>query len=38
MLWDRPVLMTYGYQNHAVQTDRWRYINTATAARSCTTI
>lgn len=25
-LWDRPVLMTYGYKNHAVQTDRWRYI------------
>ena len=25
-LWDRPVLMTYGFQNHAVQTDRWRYI------------
>lgn len=25
-LWDRPVLMTYGYENHAVQTERWRYI------------
>ena len=25
-LWDEPVLMTFGYQNHAVQTDRWRYI------------
>lgn len=25
-LWDKPVIMTYGYQNHAVQTDRWRYI------------
>jgi arylsulfatase A-like enzyme len=24
--WNRPVVMTYGYQNHAVQTDRWRYI------------
>ena len=24
--WDRPVVMTYGYQNHAVQTERWRFI------------
>lgn len=24
--WDRPVVMTFGYKNHAVQTDRWRYI------------
>ena len=24
--WDRPVLMTYGFQNHALQTERWRYI------------
>lgn len=24
--WERPVLMTYGYQNHAIQTERWRYI------------
>jgi arylsulfatase A-like enzyme len=24
--WDRPVLMTFGFQNHAIQTDRWRYI------------
>ena len=24
--WSRPVVMTYGYQNHAVQTERWRYI------------
>jgi arylsulfatase A-like enzyme len=24
--WDRPVVMTYGYQNHAIQTERWRYI------------
>ena len=26
MAWDHPVIMTYGYQNHAVRTDRWRYI------------
>lgn len=26
MEWERPVLMTFGYQNHAVQTERWRYI------------
>ena len=25
MVWDRPVLMTYGH-NHAVRTERWRYI------------
>ena len=24
--WDRPVVMTYGPNNHAVQTERWRYI------------
>jgi arylsulfatase A-like enzyme len=24
--WTRPAVMTYGYKNHAVQTDRWRYI------------
>ncbi|MDG1890590.1 MAG: sulfatase-like hydrolase/transferase, partial [Verrucomicrobiota bacterium] len=24
--WDRPVLMTHGFMNHAVQTERWRYI------------
>jgi arylsulfatase A-like enzyme len=24
--WKRPVVMTYGYQNHAVQTKRWRFI------------
>jgi len=24
--WDLPALMTYGYRNHAVRTDRWRYI------------
>jgi arylsulfatase A-like enzyme len=24
--WDRPVVMTYGCNNHAVQTQRWRYI------------
>ncbi len=24
--WGRPALMTFGLQNHAVQTERWRYI------------
>lgn len=24
--WDRPAVMTYGLNNHAVQTERWRYI------------
>jgi arylsulfatase A-like enzyme len=24
--WNRPVVMTYGFKNHAVQTERWRYI------------
>ena len=24
--WTRPVVMTYGHQNHAVQAERWRYI------------
>lgn len=24
--WDRPALTTYGRRNHAVRTDRWRYI------------
>jgi len=24
--WNRPVVMTYGYKNHAIQTERWRYI------------
>jgi len=24
--WDRPVVTTYGYHNHAIQTERWRYI------------
>jgi arylsulfatase A-like enzyme len=24
--WDRPVQMTFGYENNAVRTDRWRYI------------
>ena len=24
--WDRPVVMTYGHRNHAIQTARWRYI------------
>lgn len=26
MPWTRPVVMTYGHRNHAVQTARWRYI------------
>ena len=24
--WKRPVVSTYGYQNHSVRTERWRYI------------
>jgi arylsulfatase A-like enzyme len=24
--WERPALSTYGYRNHAVRTERWRYI------------
>jgi arylsulfatase A-like enzyme len=24
--WERPVVITYGMNNHAVQTERWRYI------------
>ncbi len=24
--WQRPVLTTYGYQNHSIRTERWRYI------------
>jgi arylsulfatase A-like enzyme len=24
--WDKPALMTYGYKNHAVRSDAWRYI------------
>ena len=24
--WDRPALMTYGRGNHAIRSDRWRYI------------
>jgi len=24
--WERPVVMTYGYRNHAIRTERWRYI------------
>jgi len=24
--WPRPVLTTYGYRNHSVRTERWRYI------------
>ena len=27
--WHRPVVMTYGFNNHAVQTERWRYIRYA---------
>jgi len=27
--WHRPVVMTYGFNNHAVQTQRWRYIRYA---------
>ena len=27
MKWDRPVLMTFGYNNHAIETERWRYIH-----------
>ena len=26
MDWESPVLMAFGYENHAVRTDRWRYI------------
>lgn len=24
--WDKPALTTYGYKNHAVRTEKWRYI------------
>jgi arylsulfatase A-like enzyme len=24
--WEGPVVITYGFKNHAVQTERWRYI------------
>ena len=24
--WSRPVVSTYGYQNHSIRTERWRYI------------
>jgi len=27
--WAHPALMTFGYKNHAVQTERWRYIRYA---------
>jgi len=27
--WKQPALMTYGYKNHAVRTERWRYIRYA---------
>jgi arylsulfatase A-like enzyme len=26
---DMPALMTYGFNNHAIRTDRWRYIRYA---------
>jgi arylsulfatase A-like enzyme len=28
-VWDRPAVTTYGYQNHAVRTEKWRYIRYA---------
>ncbi len=28
-VWKRPALMTYGRGNHAVRTERWRYIRYA---------
>ena len=27
--WDRPALTTHGYQNHAVRSEKWRYIHYA---------
>lgn len=27
--WDQPAITTYGYQNHAVRTESWRYIRYA---------
>jgi len=24
--WNRPAVMTFGFKNHAIQTERWRYI------------
>jgi arylsulfatase A-like enzyme len=27
--WDRPALTTHGYQNHAVRSEKWRYIRYA---------
>lgn len=27
--WNQPALMTYGFKNHAVRTERWRYIQYA---------
>jgi len=27
--WDRPVVTTHGYKNHAVRSERWRYIRYA---------
>ena len=31
--WDHPVVMTYGLNNHAVQTQRWRYIQYSDGGR-----
>ncbi len=28
-VWDRPALTTHGYQNHAVRSEKWRYIRYA---------
>jgi hypothetical protein len=27
--WDRPAITTHGYKNHAVRSERWRYIRYA---------
>jgi arylsulfatase A-like enzyme len=27
--WDRPAITTHGYQNHAIRTEKWRYIRYA---------
>jgi arylsulfatase A-like enzyme len=29
MAWDQPAITTHGYKNHAVRTERWRYIHYA---------
>ena len=26
LLWPRPAISTYGFQNHSIRTERWRYI------------